>query len=67
MLYFAVTSAAGISNYSWQGSGVIHFERPSREFAPVPAEFGLLAVTKREKRRGMGKVIFLLIDILINI
>jgi hypothetical protein len=67
MLYFAVTSAAGISNYSWQGSGVIHFERPSREFAPVPAEFGLLAVTKREKRRRMGRNIFLLIDSLINI
>jgi len=67
MLYFAVKRAAGISNYSWQGSGVIHFERPSREFAPVPAEFGLLPVTKREERRGTGRNIFLLIDSLINI
>jgi hypothetical protein len=47
MLYFAVKNAAGISNYSWQGSGVIHFELPSREFA-------LLAVTKREECREMG-------------
>jgi hypothetical protein len=67
MLYFAVKSAAGISNYKWQGRGVIHFERPSREFAPVLAEFGLIAVTKREQRRGMGRNIFLLIDSLINI
>jgi hypothetical protein len=64
---FTVKSAAGISNYKWQGLGVIHFERPSREFAPVPAEFGLMAVTKRERRRGMGRNIFLLIDSLINI
>jgi hypothetical protein len=67
MLYFAVKSTAGISNYSWQGSRVIHFERPSGEFAPVPAEFGLLAVTKREEGRGMGRNIFILIDSLINI